>query len=193
LKRFLLAVTAVASLGAVAAGSAFGHARVLPALALDQTQVFTLSVPNEREDATTNKVVMTVPEGFTVRLFDPVDGWTREAETTGTGEDERVSRVTWTADGEGTDEGALFHFTAGGDAGTYTFEVEQTYSDGEVVSWSGPEDADEPASIVEVTSSLGGGGDDGSSWLTIVALVVGALGVVLGGAALARSGGRSLA
>jgi uncharacterized protein YcnI len=191
--RLALTVTAVSLLAAVSAGSAFSHARLLPALAYNQTQLFTLSVPNEKDDASTNKVVMTVPEGFTVRLFDPVEGWDREVSTTGTGEEQRVDKVTWTATDEGTDVGVLFHFTAGGDStATYTFEVEQGYSDGSVVNWAGPEDSDEPAPTVQVVDSLGDDGES-SSTLSIVALVLGAVGIVLGGIALLRGSGRSVA
>jgi uncharacterized protein YcnI len=150
-------------------------------------------VPNEKEGLTTTKVVMTVPDGFTVRMFEPAEGWDRETETTGSGEDERVSKVTWTHTGDGSPEGGLFLLTAGSDGpAAYTFQVEQSYSDGSVVNWAGAEDSDEPAPIVEVVDSLGGS-DDSSSTLSIIALVVGGIGVVLGGLALARAGGRKLA
>jgi uncharacterized protein YcnI len=192
--RLPLAVTAAVLVAAVVAASASAHARLLPATAYDQTQLYTLAVPNEKEGLTTTKVVMTVPDGFTVRMFDPAEGWERETEVTGSGEDEHVSKVTWTSTGEGSAEGGLFHFTAGSDGpATYTFQVEQSYSDGSVVNWAGPEDSDEPAPTVAVVDSLGGGGDDSTSALTIVALVLGALGLVLGGIALARTTGRTLA
>ena len=41
-------------------------------------------------------------------------------------------------------------------AKTYTFGVRQTYSDGSVVDWSGPESSDTPAPTIEASSSLGG-------------------------------------
>jgi hypothetical protein len=58
------------------------------------------------------------------------------------------------------------------------------------VSWNGPESSDTPAPTIEAKSSLGGGG---SSTLAIVALVVGAVGIVLGGVALVSKSGRQLA
>jgi hypothetical protein len=67
--------------------------------------------------------------------------------------------------------------------------VLQTYSDGSLVDWSGAESSDAPAPSIEAKSSLGGGG---TSTLTIVALVVGALGVVLGAIALFSRSGRQL-
>src|SRR5262245_23343284 len=94
-----LALALAAALLTAAAASA--HARVLPAEALAGGTPFTLSVPNEKESATTTKVVMTVPEGFNVGLFAETPGWKRELQTTGSGEDERVEKVTWTATGSG--------------------------------------------------------------------------------------------
>ena len=192
--RFPLVLTAVAALGAVAATSAFGHARLLPATAFDQTQLFTLAVPGEKEDATTTKVVLTVPDGFGIRMFEPAEGWERQVETTGTGEDEHIAKVTWTASGDAGADGGLFLFTAGADdTGSYSFEVEQSYSDGSVVDWAGPEDSDEPAPVVEVTDLPGDDSGGSSSTLALAALIVGIVGVVLGGIALARGSGRKLA
>ena len=75
-------------------------------------------------------------------------------------------------------------------AKTYTFDVRQTYSDGSVVDWTGPESSDTPAPTVEATSSLGGGG---SSTLAIVALVVGALGARSSASSRSSGGRRTLA
>jgi uncharacterized protein YcnI len=166
---------------------------VLPAEALAGGTPFTLSVPNEKEHATTNKVVLTVPEGFNIGLVADVEDWEREAETSGSGEDERVSKVTWTATGEGTSEGLLIEFTGRSDPGSYTFQVEQGYSDGSVVDWAGAPDSDEPAPVVEMQESFGSGDGGGSSTLAVVALVVGVIALVVGGIALARGSGRQLA
>ena len=65
--------------------------------------------------------------------------------------------------------------------------MRQTYSDGSVVDWSGPESSDAPAPQVEFKSSLGGGG---SSTLAIVALVVGVLALVVAVIGLFTGGGR---
>jgi hypothetical protein len=97
--------------------------------------------------------------------------------------------VTWTGGKVPTEEDALFQFLASTNAAkTYTFQVRQTYSDGSVVDWTGPESSDTPAPTVESKDSLGGGG--GTSTIEIVALVLGAVGVVLGGIALLAGGGR---
>jgi uncharacterized protein YcnI len=156
-------------------------------------QVFTLAVPTEKEGAATTGVELTVPAGFGIDSFVPSPGWKRQLVQHGSGDSAVVSKVTWTGGNVPTGEDAAFSFIASTDASkTYTFAVRQTYSDGSVVDWSGPESSDSPAPTVEAVSSLGGGG--GTSTLTIVALVVGALGLVVAGVALlGRGGSRTLA
>ena len=97
-----------------------------------------------------------------------------------------IQQVTWSGGKVPTDEDAVFRFNGSMTSNkTYTFKVRQTYSSGKVVDWSGPESSDTPAPTVEAVSDLGGGS---SSTLTIVALVVGAIGVVLGIIGLATRG-----
>jgi Domain of unkown function (DUF1775) len=98
-----------------------------------------------------------------------------------------IQKVTWTGGRVPTEEDAVFQFLASPDSSkTYTFTVRQTYSDGSVVDWSGPESSDTPAPRVEAKSSLGGGS---SSTLAIVALIVAIVAVVLSGLSLAMRGG----
>ena len=174
--------------GLVFAGSALAHAEVSPSVALAKSlQLFSLAVPTEKENATTTKVEMTPPSGFSIDSFVPAPGWKREAQTTGSGDNTTVEKVTWSGGKVPTEEDALFQFLAqAASSKTYTFQVEQTYSDGTIVNWSGPESSDAPAPIISAKSSLGGGG---TSTLTIVALAVGALGLLVGGAALLAGGG----
>ncbi len=102
-----------------------------------------------------------------------------------------VTKVTWTGGHVPTGEDAAFSFLAQpSSAKTYTFGVRQTYSDGSVVDWSGPESSDAPAPTIEAKSSFGG---SSNSTLAIVALVVGAIGVVLGVIALLAGGRRAIA
>jgi uncharacterized protein len=95
-----------------------------------------------------------------------------------------------------------------------TFKVLQYYDNGEVVRWIGPPDSEEPAPQVDVTAEGGvlqdvagsetappspasepastsesssGSDDSASKGLGIAALLVGALGLLLGGAALIRT------
>jgi uncharacterized protein YcnI len=183
-----LAPFAAAGLALVAAASASAHARISPPVSLANTlQLYSLAVPTEKANATTTKIVLTVPKGFSIDSFVPNPGWTRVLKQTGSGDSAVIQQVTWTGGDVPTEEDSLFQFlgeTSG--TGTYTFQVVQTYSDGQIVSWSDPESGANPAPTIQAKSSLGGGG---TPTLTIVALVVGAVGVILGAIALFAGGG----
>ena len=134
-----------------------------------------------------NEARAILPQGFAIDSFAPSPGWKRVLEQTGSGEEAVITKVTWSGGKVPTEEDALFQFLAqAASSKTYTFQVEQTYSDGTIVNWSGPESSDAPAPTISAKSSLGGGG---TSTLTIVALAVGALGLLVGGAALLAGGG----
>jgi uncharacterized protein YcnI len=183
----VLAVAAVAAL--VLAAGASAHAHVSPPVVLaSQSQVFTLAVPTEKEGETTTSIEFTPPAGFAIDSFVPSPGWKRAVAQTGSGEDATITKVTWTGGSTPTGEDSAFSFLAEPQsAGTYTFQVRQTYSDGSVVDWTGPESSDAPAPTLEARSSLGGSG--GTSTLDVVAIVLGALGLLAGGAALLARGG----
>jgi uncharacterized protein YcnI len=192
--RTRLAVLPVVAGGALAfAGSAFGHANVSPPVVVAKKgQFFTLAVPTEKENAATTKVELTPPTGFSIDSFAATPGWKREAQTTGTGDNTVLQKVTWTGGKVPTGEDAVFQFLASTDAAkTYTFNVRQTYSDGTVVDWSGPESSDAPAPTIEAKSSFGGGG---SNTLGIVALALAVLALITAVAGLVgKSGRRTLA
>ena len=172
------ALVALAALVTAAAASA--HAIVSPAVALDKKlQQFTLSVPTEKANLFTTEIELTLPKGFAIDSYEPSPGWKRAANS---------STITWTGGHVPTEEDAVFRFNAStSGAKTYVFDVRQTYSDGSLVDWNGPESSDNPAPRVEGIGSFGGG----TSVLSIVALVVGALGLLVGGLALV-GGRRSL-
>jgi uncharacterized protein YcnI len=186
-----LTVALLASAAAlVLAATASAHARVSPAVSQSGTlQLYSLAVPTEKEGVTTTKLVLTVPSGFGIDSFaPPPPGWHQTVAAHGSGEDAVVTKVTWTGGHTPTGQDSLFQFLAQPSAnGTYTFAVQQTYSDGSIVNWTGPEDSEAPAPTIQAVSSLGGGG--GTSTLTIVALVIGVLGLLAGGCALVSGGG----
>ena len=187
--RLLLAALVAATLTLAGASSALAHARLSPSVTVArQGEVFTLAVPTEKEGAATTKVVLTVPAGFAIDSFVPAPGWKRTTQQSGSGEEAVVQSVTWSGGSVPTGEDAVFQFLAEARSSkTYTFGVEQSYSDGSVVDWSGSESSDAPAPTIEAKSSLGGGG---GTTLGIVGIVVGAVGIVLAIVALvARSGG----
>jgi uncharacterized protein YcnI len=179
-----LAVLLIAAGGSLMlAGSAFAHANVSPPVVVSKKgQFFTLAVPTEKENAATTKVELTLPSGFSIDSFAPAAGWKREAQTTGTGQNTVIQKVTWTGGNVPTEEDAVFQFLASTDAAkTYSFNVRQTYSDGTVVDWAGPESSDTPAPTVEAKSSLGGGG---SSTLGIIAVALAVLALIVAVAGL---------
>lgn len=221
----ILATTAVLALAAPAAASA--HVTLQPPQAsAGGYTVLDVRVPNERDDAATTKVRVQMPDGFASVSTQPVPGWTANARKTRLATpiktddgpvDTQVSELDLTATGKGVEPGHFQDFPLSvkipdGKVGSkLTFKALQTYSDGQVVRWIGPPDADQPAPQVTLTAAQpeghgaaaedtasrtaassasgdsggGDGGDDGSGdGLAIVALVVGALGLVAGAAGL---------
>ena len=182
----LPALTAVAAL--IATASASAHAHVSPPVVLaKEGQVFTLAVPTEKENATTTSVELVPPKGFGIDSFAAAPGWKREVTQSG----DVVESVTWSGGTTPSGEAAMFSFLGSAEqAGDYTFAVRQTYSDGSVVTWNGPESSDTPSPMISAKSSLGGGG---SSTLARVALVLGAIALVVAAAGLLSRGSRPVA
>jgi periplasmic copper chaperone A len=127
--------------------------------------------------------------------------------------DEQIGEIVWTAssrkDGIAPGEYRDFPLSVvvpGKPGQTLTFKALQTYSNGDVVRWIGAPDADAPAPRLQLTaaasaSSSGSGGsrqqanpspapavassaDGGSDTLSLIALALGAIGLVVGGVAL---------
>ena len=182
--RIALVAVLAGSAAVLLPATASAHARVSPPVSVaGKLQLYSLAVPTEKSGLTTTTIVMTVPAGFGIDSFvPPPPGWQMHLQQTGSGGSAVVTKVTWTGGTTPTGEDSLFQFLAQpASAETYTFQVQQTYSDGSIVNWAGPESSEAPAPTIEVASSLGGGG---VSVLTIVAVVVGVLGLVAGGFAL---------
>ena len=175
------------------APSAFAHAQVSPPIVTaGEGQLFTLAVPTEKENAQTTSIELTPPDGFSIDSFVPSPGWKRSVRQIGSGEGAEIKEVVWSGGHVPTGEDAAFQFLASPDRSkSYTFKVRQSYSDGSVVDWSGPESSDTPAPVVDARSSLGSGG---GSILSVVALVLAALALLTAAAAaLAAAGKRTLA
>lgn len=191
--RRALIAAAVTAAALIVPAAASAHARISPAVSLsNELQLYSLAVPTEKAGPTTSKIVLTVPAGFGIDSFvPPAPGWHMQVASTGSGDAAVVTKVTWTGGHTPTGEDSLFQFLAQpSSAKTYIFQVEQTYSDGSIVNWSGPQSSEAPAPTIQAASSLGGGG---TSTLTIVALIVAALALLVGLFALVGgSKGRSL-
>jgi periplasmic copper chaperone A len=188
IRRAVLAVICAGAALLLLPAVASAHARISPAVSVsNKLQLYSLAVPTEKSGLTTTKLVMTVPAGFGVDSFvAPAAPWHVQLAQTGSGENAVVTKVTMTGGHTPTGEDTLFQFLAQpSSAKSYTFQVEQTYSDGSIVNWDGPENSEAPAPTIDVKDSLGGGG---VSIATIIALVLGALGLLAGGFALVSRG-----
>ena len=163
--------------------------------------LLTFKVPNESETASTTSVTVQLPTDtpfVSVRTV-PVPGWQAEVlvgelpqpvEIGDTTVTEAATSIVWTATGAGIGDGelGLFPFSVGPvpDVGSLELPVDQGYSDGSVVAWKG-EDVpvlyvnDAPAGHhgeePEVTAPV----QDGTA---LAGVVLGASGLLLGGAAL---------
>jgi uncharacterized protein YcnI len=191
MKRTLVVGALVAVATLITAGVASAHAHISPPVALAKvSQVYTLAVPTEKSIDTT-QIELTVPAGFGIDSFLPSTGWKRTVQESGSGENTVIQKVTWSGGKVPPGDATGFSFLASPDASKkYTFGVRQTYADGSVVDWSGPESSDTPAPTLEAKSSLGGGS---SSTLALIALIVGAIGVAVGILALLAGGKRAVA
>jgi uncharacterized protein YcnI len=192
LRRLALSLPLAAVVALVVAAAAWAHAEVSPAVVkAGASQVFTVAVPTEKENLTTTAVTLTPPSNFRIDSFAPSPGWKRKVVSRGSGENEQIERVTWSGGSVPHEEDAIFQFLGSAEnAKTYSFTVQQTYSDGSVVDWSGPESSDTPAPTIEAKSSLGGGG---TSVLSIVAIALAGIALLVAGVGLFARGGRELA
>lgn len=152
MRRVLTTVgLALAGVG-LAALPASAHVSVNPNTATQGGYAtLTFKVPTERDDANTTKLEVEFPEGQPVAgaSYQPKAGWTVAVEkaplttpiTTDDGQlTERVSKITWTADGDAAikpGEFDTFPVSVGPlpTADQMVFKALQTYSTGEIVRW----------------------------------------------------------
>src|ERR671935_3231244 len=188
MRRYLVVCALAAGAALAVANAAWAHAEVTPAVVVSKhAQEFGLLVPTEKENATTTSVELTVPSGFAIDSFVSAPGWKRTEQTKGSGEEAIVQKVTWSGGKVPTGEDAAFHFLAtANDSKTYEFKVRQTYSDGSIVDWSGPESSDTPAPTVDAKSSLGGS----SSTLDILAIALAGVALLVAVVGLAAGAGK---
>lgn len=187
MKRFLALCAALVT-ALVATSAAMAHAKVSPPVIQKGTDyVFTVAVPTESETASTTMVELTPPEGFTIDAVTPTPGWDVNVQKSGSGESAVITKVTWSGGTIPPEQASNFAIVGEAESEEdYALDVRQTYSDGKVVDWNGPEDSDTPAPVVEAKSSLGGGGTSAITW---IAVILGAVAVVLAFVALIGRGG----
>jgi uncharacterized protein len=173
--RVVAAIVATATLALPAAASA--HVTLQPSTApADGFARLDVRVPNERDDAGTVKVDLQLPPGFAFVSYEPRPGWkvtTKRVKLDepievegGFSVDEGIGQITWTGEGsqgviepgQFVDFGLSLRMPKGEAGDKLTFKALQTYDDGDVVRWIGPEDGEEPAPVVTLTAAATGGG-----------------------------------
>jgi uncharacterized protein YcnI len=161
----------VAGLAALLPAAALAHAVVYPKASTPGAyEKYVLRVPNERNVPTT-RVEIRFPAEVRVVSFADVAGWQLQVLTDSAG---RVTGAVWT--------GTLpvrrfleFPFVAVNPKAEtrLVWPAFQSYADGERVAWTGPEDAQTPASATDVRSAQGAGAG------TALYVALGALAVAL--------------
>jgi uncharacterized protein YcnI len=146
--------------------------------------VYTVRVPNESETGSTIRIEVQMPEGLEASRYQPVPGWDMSIEN-------GVLLIEGGTIGPGQFEEFRFQARNPEQPGDISFPAVQTYDDGEVVNWSGAPESEAPASVVEIAATTTGGTDGQTAMgttdtLTIAALILGAIGVILGGVAVLR-------
>lgn len=172
------------------APSAFAHAELFPnAIPSGDAYLLNLAVPNEKENASTTQIQITMPADFDLEHVAAVPGWTAvvAGQTKVNGEMQGGTSITWKGRLRGTALAVLPFTGVPKKAQSYAFTVRQTYSDGSVVLWSGDESSDTPAAHITASaadSGSSGGSADSSKTIAIIALVVGGLGLLVGAVGL---------
>ena len=141
----MLGAVAVLSTPAVLAGHAVVHpARSTPGA----YERYVLRVPNERPVPTT-RVEISFPAEVTVVSFGDVPEWTLEVRRAPDG---RLTGAVWSGE-IGVERFVEFPFIAVNprDEATLEWRATQTYANGEVVHWEGPEGSERPASFTTVS------------------------------------------
>jgi uncharacterized protein YcnI len=192
--RSLKTLLGAAVLVLATAGPAAAHVTVQPSEAAPGGYAkLAFRVPNEEEAANTTKLVVQLPTNATFKSVStkPLPGWTvTKTDTT----------ITWEGGKIAPGEFQEFEISVGPlptDVDALEFKAVQTYDDGDVVRWidspvAGGGEPEHPAPTLKLvadattpttapSSDDGGDGGDGG---VVGAYVVGALGVLLGGAAL---------
>jgi len=170
--------------------------------------LLTFKVPNESATAASSQISVTLPSDTPLASvsYVPVPGWSTELVTTTLpqpvtiGETEitrAVTSVVWTADaGSELADGQLqlFRLSVGPvpDVGSLTLPVDQTYTDGDVVSWSeSGDDAEHPAPVLYVNDAPAAdhhgavAAEPAGAPTDVLARVLGIAGLVLGAGGIA--------
>ncbi len=117
--------------------AAFAHVTVKPAqVAPAAFQTFTTGVPNEKEIPVTG-LRLVIPDGLKHVSPNVKPGWQVNVTKTGTGEDAKVTEISWTGGTipAGQRDDFLFSAQAPASDTTLVWKAYQTYQDGTVAAW----------------------------------------------------------
>ncbi|MDX5569707.1 YcnI family protein [Streptomyces sp. ID05-04B] len=160
----------------VLSSPAFAHVSVAAegAAAKGGYAVVDFKVPNERDNASTTKLEVAFPTDHPLAsaMPEPINGWTiqvtkaklaKPIELHGKQISEAVSKITWTATGDGVKPGFFqkFPVSVGAlpeDTDELVFKAIQTYSNKEVVRWievqeDGAEEPENPAPVLALSAA----------------------------------------
>ncbi|WP_069171565.1 YcnI family copper-binding membrane protein [Streptomyces griseus] len=174
--RIALAGGIAASTVLLLSGPAFAHVSVQPQgeAAKGGYATINFKVPNERDDASTVKLEVNFPADHPLASVSPqaVPGWkvvvtksklAEPIDVHGKKIGEAVSKVTWTADGNGIRPGYFQQFPLSvgqlpENADQLVFKTLQTYDNKEVVRWieeptAGGEEPESPAPVLALTAA----------------------------------------
>ncbi|WP_328838214.1 YcnI family protein [Streptomyces europaeiscabiei] len=173
----------IAAVGALAgsavlllSGPAFAHVSVAAegTAAKGGYATVNFKVPNERDDATTTKLEVNFPTDHPLASAQPeaIPGWKikvtkakldKPVELHGEQIDEAISKITWTATGDGIAAGFFQKFPVSmgqlpENTDELVFKAIQTYSNKEVVRWievpkDGEEEPDNPAPVLALSAA----------------------------------------
>ncbi|WP_210573651.1 YcnI family protein [Streptomyces sp. GESEQ-4] len=183
----------LAAAGAIAASAvvvlsspAFAHVTVQPegTAAKGGYAVVDFKVPNEQDDASTTKLEVSFPIDHPLAsvMPEPVEGWSikttkstldKPVESHGEKLTQAITKVTWTATGDGIKPGFFQKFPVSigalpEDTDDLTFKALQTYSNGDVVRWieeqqEGQEEPENPAPVLTLSAAEEGHHGSGAS------------------------------
>ncbi|MFD9966558.1 YcnI family protein [Streptomyces sp. NPDC059013] len=189
ISRLAVAGGVAASSVLLLCGPALAHVSVQPQgeAAKGGYATVNFKVPNERDNASTVKLEVTVPADHPLSsvMPQPVPGWKAEVTRTKLAEPlsvhgkqitEAVSKITWTAAGGKIGPGEFQQFPVSlgrlpEDADKLVFKALQTYDNKEVVRWieepqEGAAEPEHPAPVLALSAATGdhhGGGADGKN------------------------------
>lgn len=137
--RVRATVVLVGAAGALvaAAGVAQAHVRVsAPQAVVGQPAAFDFRAPSEEQVASTIRLSVTVPADVSISGVPPMAGWISVTAKDRTGD----TVITWTSQGGGVAAGNSADFLASASAlpnrTSLSFDVVQTYSNGDLVYWN---------------------------------------------------------